>query len=88
MTAVEHEHEFAGPPTKDSVRCCVDRRCIEWRVGTGTEWRELTRDEHTQLTILLWEDLLWVDVAKIIHGERWREWFELIRGHRPAEVEG
>jgi hypothetical protein len=77
-----HEHEFDGSPDKGHLACCVDRKCTEWRVGTGTAWRELTTTEHTNLTIHLWEDLVYADVARIIHGDHWRDWFEKVRGHR------
>lgn len=65
----EHEHEFDGPPDRGALRMCVDRHCTEWRVGTGTAWRELTSNEHTSLTLLQWEDLIMVEAMQVIHGK-------------------
>lgn len=80
MTA--HEHEYDGAPDEGILACCVDRDCTEWRVGTGTDWRELTPTERTNLTIFQWEDLIYADIARVIHRGAWRDWFEKVRGHR------
>lgn len=48
---------------------CPDPSCIEWRVGTGDRWRELTRSERIQLTLIQMEDLIIFDVGQIIHRD-------------------
>ena len=81
--SAEHQHQFDAAPDMGHLACCVDRRCVEWRVGIGREWRELTAAERTELTIFQMEDLVYRPDREIIHGEHWREWFAKVRGHRP-----
>lgn len=64
----EHEHEFDGPPTLRHLACCVDRNCTEWRVGTGTRWRELTSAERVALTCRQFDDLIVYHTMVLLHG--------------------
>lgn len=63
-----HEHHFHSPPNKGLIVMCDLPDCSELAAGTGDAWRPLTPTERTNVTIHMWEDLIWVDALTIIHG--------------------
>lgn len=65
---------------------CPDPKCIEWRVGTGDRWRELTRHEQTELTIWLWEDLIIHNVGRVMHPGDGGAWARRVLGYQPKET--
>lgn len=77
-----HEHEFDGAPKKGLVRMCVDRKCLEMRVGTGKRWRELTPTERINVTLHMMEANIIAQTGIIIHGkEKGMEWARRVLGY-------
>lgn len=64
----DHEHLFR--PAPNTVAFCRVGDCTEMRtVDAHGVLRELTPEQRTQATLIMWEDLLVHDVGEIIHGD-------------------